>query len=130
MCEQHRDSARTLAAAVLLEVDGLRAKADGSHATLAEAVGEQFGGPFQRLNRYRRMGHAAEYPTPQDPRTGSADARQALADCAEIVAGARRLVSTAAIPLRGGNDAPLGTDSAAPSPRSAASGGGADAARS
>lgn len=113
VCEQHLDSARTLdaerdpeatltlaydaarkAAAVLLEVRGLRAKADSSHATLAEAVGEQFGGPFARLNRYRRMRHAAEYPTPQDPRTGSADARQAIADCAEIVAGARRLLDS------------------------------------
>ncbi len=112
VCERQLDSARTVAdgdpdsaftlaydaarkaAAVLLQMQGLRARAQGSHATVAEAAAEQFDGPFERLNRYRRMRHTVEYPTPHDAGVAEEDVAVALGDAAAMVETARQLVAS------------------------------------
>ena len=86
--------ASRLALAALLEHQGLRARADGSHLTVEETVTAQIGPALGRKFRaLRLLRHSTEYPSPGDTDITVDDVREALQLTETLLPAVERLMT-------------------------------------
>lgn len=86
------DSAR-LTATALLEQQGLRARVDGGHLTIEEAVSAQIGEAVgRRFRAIRLLRHASEYPAPDREGADESDATEAVRFAEHLRAAAELLL--------------------------------------
>lgn len=76
----------------LLAQQGLRARGQGHHTTVAQVVVAQFGGVFRQFGVMRRRRAEIEYPRYPGDDVPADEARAALADAGSIVDAAEKLM--------------------------------------
>jgi len=87
------DAAR-LALVALLEHQGLRPTADGSHLTVEEAVAAQIGSAVARKFRtLRLLRHSTQYPSPGDSDITADDVREAVGLTEALIPAVERLMT-------------------------------------
>ena len=91
------DAARK-ACSALLALQGLRATTRGGHVAVQDAVREQFGPVFAPYGRMRRRRRDSEYPDVATPSITGSDADEGIAQAAEMVDAAEKLIESGQLP--------------------------------